>query len=203
MSTCDIFTIGHSNHTVERFAQLLVQHKIEAIADVRSSPFSRFNPQFNRDLLQKTLQAARVRYVFLGQELGARSDDPGCYESGRVQYGRLAQTELFRRGLERVLRGARDYRIALMCAEKDPLDCHRTILVSRELIELGASVGHIHADGTLEAHEMAMQRLLSKRGLPSADLFRSRRELVAEALRRQEEEIAYVRGSPNELEERA
>lgn len=187
-----VFTIGHSTHSAEAFLALLRQHGVEAVADVRSSPFSRFNPQFNRENLERFLKENGIRYVFLGKELGARTEDRSCYEQGRVQYARLAQTPHFQGGLDRVLLGAQRYRIALMCAEKEPLECHRTLLVARALAERGQAVEHIHADGRLETHEAAMERLLDVAGVPKEDLFRSRQELLAEALARQEQHVAYV-----------
>jgi uncharacterized protein (DUF488 family) len=187
-----VLTVGHSTHPIAFFVALLKRHGVTAIADVRSSPFSRFNPQFNKGALERSLRAEGIRYVFLGKELGARSDDPSCYEKGRVQYARLAQTEAFRRGLERVRGAAAEHRIALMCAEREPLECHRTLLVARALDEQGVGVAHIHADGHLEPHAAAMDRLLDLTGLPRDDLFRSRADLIAEALARQEEQVAYV-----------
>lgn len=187
-----VFTIGHSTHPVEAFIGLLRQHQINALVDVRSSPYSRFNPQFNKPALEQSLRENGIKYVFLGRELGARSDDPSCYERGRVIYGRLANTELFRSGLDRVLRGAKQYRLALMCAEKDPLECHRTLLVARALDERGVKIVHILADGRLESHEGAITRLLDIVGVPHEDLFRSRAELVSEALAKQEKRVAYV-----------
>jgi uncharacterized protein (DUF488 family) len=187
-----VFTIGHSTHSFEAFVALLKQHGVTAIADVRSAPFSQFNPQFNKDTLARGLKVSGIKYVFLGRELGARSEDRSCYENGRVQYGRLARTELFKQGIERVMRGAEEHRIALMCAEKEPLDCHRTLLVARALNERGVEVAHILGDGRLEAHRDAMERLLTVTGLLREDLFRSREDLIAEALARQEEKVAYV-----------
>ncbi len=146
----------------------------------------------DREALEQSLIAHGIKYVFLGRELGARSNDRTCYENGRVQYRRLARTDLFRSGINRVIRGANDYRIALMCAEKEPLECHRTLLVSLALTELGIVVQHILADGRLESQEATMGRLVDVVGLPNHDLFRSRDELIAEALVRQEERVAYV-----------
>lgn len=187
-----VLTIGHSTHALDAFMALLKQHTVTALADVRSAPFSRFNPQFNKDALDRELKTHGIKYVFLGRELGARSDDPSCYENGRVQYGRLARTELFIQGIARVMKGAGEHRIALMCAEKEPLECHRTLLVARALDEQGVEVVHILGDGRLESHSAAMERLLDLTGLPHDDLFRSRADLVAEALARQEEKVAYV-----------
>ncbi len=187
-----VYTIGHSTHSAEAFLALLRQHGIEAVADVRSSPFSRFNPQFNREVMEQWLKSAGIQYVFLGREMGARSEDRSCYLDGRVQYARLAQTPLFRSGIERVMQGAARYRIALMCAEKEPLECHRALLVAHALAGRGVPVLHIHTDGHLETHEASMERLLSKTGVPDGDFFESREELVARALARQEESVAYV-----------
>jgi uncharacterized protein (DUF488 family) len=187
-----VLTIGHSTHSIDAFIALLRRHSVTAVADVRSAPFSRFNPQFNKETLARSLKAQGIKYVFLGRELGARSDDRSCYENGRVQYARLACTKSFQSGLARVIRGSHDHRIALMCAEKEPLECHRTLLVARALIERGAAVHHILADGRLETHGDAMVRLLSLLGLPREDLFQSRRDLIAQALALQEERIAYV-----------
>jgi uncharacterized protein (DUF488 family) len=190
--TNSVFTVGHSTHTLEVFMALLSRHGVTALADVRSTPYSRANPQFNRETLERDLKASGIKYVFLGAELGARSNDLTCYEHGRVQYARLARTDLFRSGIDRVTRGANEYRIALMCAEKEPLECHRTLLVARALVELGVTVQHILADGRLESHDTTMERLLKIVGLPDHELFRSRDELMAEALIRQEQKVAYV-----------
>ena len=188
-----IFTIGHSTHSQEYFISLLQRQGVTALCDVRSKPYSRVNPQFNREELKESVRACGIKYVFLGKELGARSEDPACYENGKVRYDRLAHTELFRLGLERVQKGMKDYRLALMCAEKEPLECHRTILVARHLAALGLDVKHIHADGTLEAHADALSRLAKMLTLREDEhhLFRSREDLLAEAYRLQEERIAY------------
>ncbi len=187
-----IHTIGHSTHPIERFLELLAMHGIEALGDVRSAPYSRFNPQFNREALASSATNRGIRYVFLGNELGACSSDPSCYEQGRVRYALLTKSLPFQAGIERVLEGAKRYRIALMCAEKDPLQCHRTLLVARALADRGTEVQHIHADGHLEPHADAMDRLLDLTGTPRQDLFRSPQELLEEALLRQEEAVAYV-----------
>ena len=187
-----VFTIGHSTHSLEALVALLKQHGVTALADVRSAPFSRFNPQFNKDALERSLKAQGIKYVFLGRELGARSDDRSCYENGRVQYSRLARTALFHSGIERVMRGAQDHNIALMCAEKEPLDCHRTLLVARALDELGVAVAHILSDGQLEVHGDTMDRLLDVLKLPRENPFGSKQELIAEALAHREEQVAYV-----------
>lgn len=188
----EILTIGHSNHPIERFLELLRRNGVTAVADVRSSPFSRYNPQFGKEELQQALKEVGIAYIFLGKELGGRSPDKACYEDGRVQYDRVARTATFREGIERVRKGAGEYRIALMCAEKEPLECHRTLLVARALDKAGERVGHIHADGHVEPHAQAMQRLLDVVGLPREDMFRTGEELEEEAVRGQAGKVAYV-----------
>ena len=116
--TKTVYTIGHSNGTAEHLVKMLGQHEITAVADVRSQPYSRFNPQFNREALAVTLKNSGVDYVFLGQELGARSEDPACYRDGRAQYALIAQTPQFERGIERLMAGAEKFRVAILCAEK-------------------------------------------------------------------------------------
>jgi uncharacterized protein (DUF488 family) len=191
----NIYTIGHSTLDSETFTRNLQLNGITAVADVRSTPYSRFNPQYNRETLSKTLADHGIRYVFLGKELGARSEDESCYVDDRVQYHLLAQTELFRSGLARVVEGSTSFRIALMCAEKDPLDCHRTILVTRELEKRGHQVQHIHADGSVESHQHAMSRLINQLLLQGgdSDLFQSDRTLLEKAYDDQAERIAYHR----------
>lgn len=186
-----VYTIGHSTHSMARFIELLQTHAITAVADVRSHPYSRFNPQYNRENLQAELKGANLAYVFLGRELGARPEDESCYVDGKVHYDRLARTARFREGLARVTQGMCSHRIALMCAEKDPLTCHRTILVCRHLAEQGIEARHILEDGRLESHAEAVARLLNELELPERDLFRSRDEIVADAYELRGREIAY------------
>ena len=191
----DVYTIGHSTHPIERFIALLRQHSVTAICDVRSRPYSRMNHQFNRESLKKDLREAGIKYVFLGEELGARSKDKRCYRNGQVQYDLLAKTPLFRRGIDRIKDGAREYRVALMCAEKEPLECHRTILVARRLFEDGVPVMHIHSDGHVEEHSQAIERLIAMLRVPTADMFRSQDVVVSDAYERQAEQIAYRKQS--------
>ena len=187
-----VYTIGHSTQAIERFVELLKTHSITAICDVRSQPYSRMNPQFNRESLRDALKQAGIAYVFLGEELGARSKDPSCYRHGRVDYELLARTELFHSGLERVREGARTHRIALMCAEKDPLDCHRTILVAPNLVEQGVTVSHILSDGSVESHDRSVSRLMEMLRIGEIDLFRPRENAVRDAYRKRGEAIAYT-----------
>lgn len=192
MTHSAVLTIGHSTHDLPSLVRLLRQHEVTAVADVRSVPVSRFTPQFNRGSLERGLREAGIEYVFLGKELGARTEDTNCYVDGRVQYSRLAQTPEFVRGIERLVKGAQTERIAVMCTESEPLDCHRTVLVARVLTEHGVTIDHIHGDGRIERHAAAMERLMVRFGLAEADLFRTPAERLEEALSRQEHRIAYV-----------
>lgn len=187
-----IYTIGHSNGTFERLVDLARLHRITAVADVRSQPYSRFNPQFNREALAGQLRTSGLEYVFLGQELGARSEDPACYHDGRALYSLIAKTSLFEQGIQRLLSGMERFQVALMCAEKEPLACHRSILISRSLQERGVRVQHILEDGTLEDHEASLLRLLEMHGIQENHLFHSRDELIAIAYEKQAQEIQYA-----------
>lgn len=192
-----IYTIGHSIHSIETFMSLLKAAGVTAVADVRSAPYSRYQPQFNREVLEKSLHEAEIEYVFLGDELGGRSPNESDFEDGRVVYARLRKRSEFDKGLERVIAGSQKYVLALMCTEKEPLDCHRTLLVAQALTEQGFETSHIHSDSSVETHDAAIQRLLKMHKLDEEDLFRSRNELVSEAILQQEHKIAYTTKTPD------
>ena len=191
-----VLTIGHSNHSLEVFLALLARHGVTALADVRSVPSSRFTPHFNRASLTATLKMHGIEYVYFGGELGGRSNDPACYENGRIRYDRLARTDSFSDALARVVQGSAKHRIALMCAEQEPLDCHRTLLVAHALDERGVDVAHILPDGEPETHADSMDRLLDDLDMRAdSDMFRQlqpRAELIAAAIARQAERVAFV-----------
>ncbi|MBS1840239.1 MAG: DUF488 domain-containing protein [Acidobacteria bacterium] len=188
-----LYTVGHSNRTLEEFLSLLKVHEIQAIADVRSQPYSKMYPQFDREALAASLKAVGIAYVFLGRELGARSQDPSCYEDGKVQFDRLARAAVFKEGLERVHQGMKQFRVALMCAEKEPLACHRTILVARELSLQGVSIRHILSATESEDHAQTTERLLRQLDMSEANLFMDKTELIDDAYRNQAQRIAYER----------
>jgi len=186
-----IYTIGHSNHKWEKLLNLLQKYDIGAVCDVRSRPYSRFNPQFNREMARDALKAAGIAYIYLGMELGGRPEDESCYENGLVRYDRVARSEFFRQGLARLKEGRETHRLALMCAEKDPLHCHRMLLISRQLAQEGIPVHHILADGKLEVQEQALARLLETLRIPR--LLRSKDEAILDAYSEQEGKVAYRR----------
>ena len=189
----DLFTIGHSNHSIERFLELARGAAITAIADVRSTPASRRYPWFNQARLAPRLAHEGIAYVPLGDALGGRPRDPRLYRNdGAADYDAMARTEDFRAGLDRVADGARRYRVCLMCAEREPLDCHRCLLVTRALAERGFAVGHVLADGAIESHGQTEERLLKIARVP-ADLFANHNQRLAAAYAQRTGTAAYRR----------
>ena len=191
-----VLTIGHSTHSLEVFVGLLQRHDVTALADVRAIPYSRFNPQFNRETLAGSLDLRGIRYVFLGSELGGRSENPACYDNGRISYERLGATRTFQKGLDRVVQGATSHRIVLMCAEREPLECHRCLLIAPALEARGVAVAHMRPEGGLELHTDAMRRLLVVHSMQDSiedqQLFpRSRTERIKEAIARQAHRFAH------------
>ncbi len=153
-----LFTIGHSNHEQAHFLELLKQHQIDVLADVRSSPYSRYTTHFNRETLQGAVKSIGLQYLFLGDSLGGRPPQSDCYdEQGFVLYWRQAETPLFLSGVERIERGREKYRVAMMCSEEDPTVCHRYRLISRVLTERGGEVRHIRGDGELQSQQRVDQ----------------------------------------------
>jgi len=149
-----VLTIGHSNHTMDRFLDLLRRHNVQVIADVRSHPYSKYASQFDREALTAALQAAGFQYVYLGGELGGRPRGDDYYDAeGRVHYDKVAESRVFQEGLARLEKGLRQYAVAMVCAEEDPTGCHRRLLIGRVLAERGIAVEHIRGDGRLQAEE--------------------------------------------------
>ncbi len=193
-----ILTIGHSKHTLPRFIALLQGAHVTAVADVRSAPVSRFSPHFNKDRLAASLAQFGMAYVFLGKELGGRPELPDLFTGGVADYEKMAALPSFRSGLERLIAGAEGHRIAVMCAEADPLDCHRCLLVGRALAGEGVELGHILASGEVVSQAEIEDRLLDLAGLADGDLLAaSRDERLAAAYRARAGKAAYAeRKSP-------
>jgi uncharacterized protein (DUF488 family) len=187
-----IFTIGHSNHSAEAFLALLNRHNITAVADVRSQPYARLE-HFNREYLSAELKMAGIEYLFLGELLGARRQEQDCFEDGAAPYEKIARLPAFKEGLARLCREAKTRRLAIMCAEKEPLDCHRTILICRRLRDSGLTIKHILADGSLEDHASAEKRLVKKMGIERT-LFEpdlTNEEMIERAYDERSQEIAF------------
>ena len=195
-----LFTIGHSNLELQDFLSVLTSVGVQVLCDVRSRPGSSRFPQFDRAPLQAGLASAKIGYEFLGETLGGRPSDRSVYRSdGRVDYELRRKAQDFRAGIERILELLTTQKIALMCAEEDPLQCHRFLMICPSLLGHGVEPVHVRRGGVLESQREAEDRLLSQHDLSaftSDALFSSERDSVLpDALRRQAEDFAF-RGSP-------
>jgi uncharacterized protein (DUF488 family) len=196
MPAFDLLTIGHSNIPADRFIAMLRAAGADAIADVRSMPVSRFCPWFSAKNLAPLLADEAMSYLFFGDTLGGRPRDPSLYCDGIAEhkaadYEAMARQESFQAGLERLLHDAGRHRFCLMCSEREPLDCHRCLLVARALAGRSASIGHILYDGSIEPHATTEQRLLRLADADN-DLFASgQHERLAAAYRRRSRAVAY------------
>jgi hypothetical protein len=187
-----ILTIGHSNHPIDRFLDLLSQAGVTAVADVRSRPASRFAPQFNRDELARLLDAKHVAYRFLGNALGGRPKSPDLFSNGVADYEKMANQPEFVAALERIIDATTRYRIALMCSESNPLDCHRCLLIGRRLAEHRVEVGHMLGSGEVYTHDQVEERLLNTEDLTGTELlYPTREERLAAAYRFRNRRVAY------------
>lgn len=170
-----LYTIGHSNHPIERFLALLRRYGVEMAADVRSRPYSRFVPHFGKERLARLLEDEGLRYVFLGQELGGkpvRDDSP----QARLDYEARIQEPSFQQGIQTLLDALGERRVALVCRERDPLDCHRLHLICRYLRPMALDIRHILPDGKVEVQAATERRLLERAGRTEMPLFQSTEE---------------------------
>lgn len=146
-----LFSIGHSNHDLEKFLDLLRRHRIDVLVDVRSQPYSRFTPHFRARLLKEAVTGADIKHLFMGKELGGRPDGDEFYDAaGHVLYWRVAESRLFLDGIARLENGIAKYRVAIMCSEENPSACHRRLLVGRVLKTRGVQLEHIRGDGRIQ-----------------------------------------------------
>jgi uncharacterized protein (DUF488 family) len=191
MPDFDLFTIGHSNIPAERFTAMLRGAGVETVADVRSVPASRFCPWFSAKNLAPLLAGADMNYLLFGDVLGGRPRDPSLYCDGVADYEAMAQRPSFQAGLDRLLTHAGRRCLCLTCSERDPLDCHRCLLVARALAARGMTVGHILYNGEIEPHAATERRLLKGAGGDS-DLFATGQdERLAAAYRLRARAVAY------------
>jgi uncharacterized protein (DUF488 family) len=186
----DLYTIGHSNLPAERFLALLAHTGITAVADVRSVPLSRRFPWFSGKALAARLPSQGIGYLALGEVLGGRPRDSTLYCDGVADYEAIAAVPEFQDGLYRLTEAARDGRVCVMCAERDPLNCHRCLLVGRLLAARKVKLGHILGDGTIEPHVATEERLLALASKDGGDLFHDRSARLAEAYRRRARAVA-------------
>jgi uncharacterized protein (DUF488 family) len=203
-SNTSLFTIGHSSLELHGFLKILLTHEVKMVCDVRSRPGSFRFPQFNREPLEACLASAEIQYKFLGDALGGRPSDPRAYhEDGIVNYEERRKAADFRAGIDRALMLSSVTNIVLMCAEEDPLQCHRFLMISPALLDRGITPVHIRRGGELESQREAEDRLLKLHDLAAFDsgsLFISERDVaLRDALRLQAREFAF-RGSPEAAE---
>ena len=166
MTQQSIFTIGHGGRTVESFLELLRQHNITYLIDVRSQPYSRYQPDFTKQALEHHLNAHDIRYVFMGDNLGGRPDDPACYTDGKVDYDRVRAQDFYQVGLERLENAWRQgLGVVLLCSEGKPEQCHRSKLIGPSLADRGIEVAHIDENDAIVSQEEVMLRVIG--GQPS------------------------------------
>ncbi len=196
MPTFDLFSIGHSNIPAERFLGLLHDAGVNAVADVRSAPFSRFFHWFSQKPLAARLKEARMTYTFMGASLGGRPRDERFYCDGIADYEVIATRPKACNGLQHLIDAVAQSRICLLCAEREPLDCHRCLLVARHLAERGLTIGHILHDSTIEPHAATERRLLALDG-GDGDLFDAgQASQLAAAYRRRANAVAFRQKVP-------
>lgn len=167
MSNGQLYSIGYgSSRSVEDIIDLLRDHDIHVLVDVRSRPFSRYRPAFSKDALAQSMRDAGIRYLFMGDQLGGMPDDPTCQTDGKPDYRLIATRDWFLEGLDRLREGMqRGYRMALMCAEVDPERCHRTRLVGEALKQRDIELSHIDRSGAIISQTDAMARLHRGQGM--------------------------------------
>ena len=170
-----IYTIGHSNHDIGYFENLLSGFGINCVIDVRSVPASAYSTHFNREPLSAYLKRRNIIYLHFGREFGARQSEPEVLdESGKVDFDKVRKSSFFLSGIERLKAGLnKGYTVALMCSESEPFDCHRFSLISYYLVRNGFSVKHILKDKTAEDNSVLEKRLLKTydKRIPKPDLF--------------------------------
>ena len=186
-----LYSLGHSNLPFEQFLRLLEATGSTAVADVRSSPFSKYAPWFSRREFKDHLRQYGIAYSFLGNELGGRPKDSELFQGGIADYEAMAKTDAFRSGIARLLDGIERHRITMVCSERDPLHCHRCLLVGRYLKTQGVLTSHIHANGFEETQDDVEERLLREEGLALEDMLRSRGQRLDEAYLRRSRKAAF------------
>lgn len=200
-----LFTIGYSGLDIAGFVRFLKANGVDVVCDVRSTPYSHYKPDFSRRNFKSYLNSQSIKYIFMGNTLGARPKDRSCYVNGQATYDRIASSEFFKEGLDRVRHGVNQLNLALVCSERDPIECHRAVLVCRNLPELRPVISHIHTDGGVETHEQFEERLVNFHGSSPPPLLRQPGDwerAVLSAYEKQGQAIAYRERYPeNEPEQ--
>ncbi|HXT36675.1 MAG TPA: DUF488 domain-containing protein [Chloroflexota bacterium] len=178
-----VFTIGHSNHSLDTLVGLLQEHEVKTVVDVRSAPYSRYSPHFAREHLEAALPERDLRYAYAGKYLGGRPADPSCYKAGtlppgdadylrEVDYPAIMTRDWFIRGMDRLLELAMEGTTAVMCSEENPAHCHRHHLIARYLMARHPEVSVRHIRGTgLLLEAAAIPALIEKPLVIQGSLF--------------------------------
>lgn len=189
-----LFTIGYSGLDSAGFVKLLQANDVNVVCDVRSSPYSTYKPDFSRGPFRAFLNESDIKYAFMGDQLGARPKDRTCYVGSQATYERIAATQPFKKGLERLRLGVKQLNLALVCSERDPIECHRALLICRNLPDLRTVISHIHTDGKIETQDQFDERLVQYHNSAPPPLFRVPKDWeksVSLAYERQGRAIAY------------
>ena len=191
-----LFTIGHSTHTLKSFIALLNMHSVKEIWDVRSQPYSKYNKLFNRENIEQELNQTGFAYCFMGHELGGRVSHPDCYDNkGKLQYQQVACLPQFQSALNQIGDKLKTSSMVLMCSEKDPSQCHRMILICRELSQkvglFSEEIKHIFPDGSVKTNQ-EMEKVLMDKFKIYPDMFRTEKECIEIAYNLQAQKIAYT-----------
>lgn len=161
MEKIPVYTIGYGNRSIEEFIDLLQKYHIQYLADIRSRPYSKFNPDFSQAALERRLKQQRIKYLFFGDTLGGRPDDSSCYVDGKVDYEKVRQTRAFQEGIKRIHDAwNKQLLVALMCSELKPEECHRSKLVASTLTEQHIPVAHIDEVGNSKTQNEVIQRII-------------------------------------------
>lgn len=155
-----VYTIGHGNRKIADFISLLKTYNIQYLVDVRSKPYSAYNPQYKRENLKASLEENNIVYVYMGDALGGRPSNQSCYTNGRVDYTKVKEQPFYKLGIERLKTAyAKDVSLAIMCAEANPYNCHRSKLISTTLAKEGVGIIHIDEKGYLKTNESVMKEI--------------------------------------------
>jgi uncharacterized protein (DUF488 family) len=158
-----IYTIGYGNRSITDFIGLLHKYKIDFLIDIRSRPYSRYNPDFSKEPLERRLKQAGIRYVFMGDTLGGRPDDSTCYVDDKVDYTKVREKSFFQNGIERIHTAwEKQLYVALMCSETKPHECHRSKLVGQTLIQQNIDVAHIDESGMIKNQDEVIRNLIGR-----------------------------------------
>ncbi|MBE5321206.1 DUF488 domain-containing protein [Pedobacter sp. MR2016-19] len=173
MKTKSLYTIGHGSRKTEDFLSTLKQFSIDFLIDVRSKPYSKFNPQYNQLELKTILENNGIRYVFMGDSIGGRPKDPTCYdEEGKVNYDKVKEKEFFLKGIDRLkLAYEKGVKAIIMCSESKPCECHRSKLIGRVLESQHINLQHIDEKGKVKDQAIVIREL--NKGFSDTDLFGS------------------------------